>query len=532
LGKESSTLFVRTSSGMVRELSPLVALAICISGVAIGIPANFAVTWTAGIYPGADFIGSITIALIPCVFFGLLYVLFTISMPRSGGDYVYTSRILHPVAGFTMNFMFTIWTMFFMALNASVFIDQMLAPVLASYGLAAGNHALIDLAALLATDLNIRFVGALISILIVFIVILFGARYTGRWLLVLFFIGLAGIIANIIIYLAPSKPFPEAYMAAFGESMEDTVARAEAAGWSYIPSTLELTLSALPFAFVWYIGFQYSAYVAGEVKEVKKSMWISILGALFFGWIMYSIIGALFLRISPEKFTQAISYLFFAAPEKYTLPTIPGAYLFAGVISPHPILNLIILIAQVCWSFAFMTVLLMVVVRNIFAWAFDRIVPTRLADINRRFNSPIKASIVAFIVVVIFLYLYIYTEVFKLTVNYVMAVALALIVPSVAGIVFPFRRKELYQKSPASAYKVGGVPLISIAGAISLIFFIYLVYAAYTTPGVFGPVGLPALSLILLTIIFPIVVYYVSKTYHQRKEGIDISLAFTEIPPG
>jgi len=69
---------------------------------------------------------------------------------------------------------------------------------------------------------------------------------------------------------------------------------------------------------------------------------------------MYSIIGALFLRAPPEKFTQAISYLFFAAPEKYTLPTIPGAYLFAGAISPHPILNLIIVIAQVCWSFAFM----------------------------------------------------------------------------------------------------------------------------------------------------------------------------------
>ncbi len=221
MGKEASRVFVRTTSGMVREISPLVALAICVSGVAIGIPANFAVTWTAGIYPGADFIGSITIALLPSIFFGMLYVLFTVSMPRSGGDYVFSSRIIHPVAGFTANFMFTIWTMFFMALNASVFIDQMLAPVIASYGLASGNPSLIDLAALLATDLNIRFLGAFISVLIVFIVVLFGAKHTGRWLLVLFAIGLAGIVANIIIYLAPSRPFPEAYTAAFGESVEE-----------------------------------------------------------------------------------------------------------------------------------------------------------------------------------------------------------------------------------------------------------------------------------------------------------------------
>jgi len=112
---------------------------------------------------------------------------------------------------------------------------------------------------------------------------------------------------------------------------------------------------------------------------------------------MYSIIGALFLRASPETFTQAISFLFFAAPEKHTLPTIPGAYLFAGAVSPHPILNIIIVIAQLCWSSAFMTVLLMVAVRKIFAWSFERNIPPKLADVNRRF-SPIKVSIVAFIV--------------------------------------------------------------------------------------------------------------------------------------
>jgi len=41
-----------------------------------------------------------------------------------------------------------------------------------------------------------------------------------------------------------------------------------------------------------------------------------------------------------------------------------------------------------------MTVLLKVAVRKIFAWASDRIVPTKLADANKRFSSSIKASIV------------------------------------------------------------------------------------------------------------------------------------------
>ena len=76
-----------------------------------------------------------------------------------------------------------------------------------------------------------------------------------------------------------------------------------------------------------------------------------------------------------------------------------------------------------------MTVLLMVAVRNIFAWAFERNIPPKLAEVNRRFGRPIKVSIVAFIVVVTLLYLYVYTEVFMLTVNYVIAMALVLLVP-------------------------------------------------------------------------------------------------------
>jgi len=530
---EGPRFFARTASGMVRELSPLVTFAICTSAVAIGIPANFAVIWTAGIYPGADFIGHLTAAMIPSIFVGLLYVLFTIAMPRSGGDYIFCSRILHPAIGFMMNFMFTFWLLFFVGFNASVFIDFMLAPVLASYGLAIGNVSLVNLANLLATDINVRFIGAFISLVIIFAILLLGARYTGRWLLGLFIVGLIGLVANIIIYLVfPPNAFPVAYQKAFGVSVEETVNLAKEAGWQFVPITLEATIAALPFGFLWYIGFHYAAYVAGEVKEVRKSSWIAVLGSLIFGWIMYSIIGALFLRtVGGYEFAQAISFLFFAAPDKYPLPTIPGAYLFAGIMSPSPILNLIILVAQICWNFAFTTVLLMVIIRNMFAWAFDRVIPTSLADVSRRFRSPVKATILAFIISIIFLYIYVYTDIFVLLVNFIMAVSIAFIIPGIAGIVFPFRARELYQQSPIAKFKVGPIPLISIAGFISAIFFAVLVYTSYVTPGVFGPTGLPALSFILFSMILPLIIYYSSRWYHLRREGIDISLAFKEIPP-
>jgi amino acid transporter len=52
------------------------------------------------IYMGGDFftlwLGTIVLGL----FNGLTYYLLSVSIPRTGGDYIYSSRPLHPAAGF------------------------------------------------------------------------------------------------------------------------------------------------------------------------------------------------------------------------------------------------------------------------------------------------------------------------------------------------------------------------------------------------------------------------------------------------
>ncbi|MEM4297366.1 MAG: amino acid permease, partial [Nitrososphaerota archaeon] len=443
-------VFVRSASGMVREISPLVAFVITTSALAIGIPANFGPVWVAAIYPGASFAGELTIALIPGLFIGILYILFTLTMPRSGGDYIFTSRVLsHPI-GFMMNFVLTFWLIVFWAQDASWFIVMMFSPALAGLGLAMKNQALIEFAGAIATDPNTIYIGALVTRIAIILVLILGPRFTGRWLLGLFIIGMIGLISNFIVYAtATPESFKAAYEANFGP-IAKSLEEAKKAGWSFQPITIGATLASLPFAWLWYIGYHYSAYVAGEIKDIRRSMWISVLGCLIFGWLMYIIMDFLFYRVAPYELVQAMSYLFFFGPPENgyfsILPTLPGTYMFAGILSPHPILNLLIAIGQICWNFAFSTVVFMVIIRNIFAWSFDRVIPIALSDINRRFKSPLKASVIVFIAAIVFLTLYIYVPgIFALILNFLLGASIAFIIPGIAGIVFPWRRKDLYE---------------------------------------------------------------------------------------
>src|SRR5208283_3416984 len=64
------------------------------------------------LFPGGDFILPALLATIFSFFIAATYAQLTASFPRSGGDYIFNSRILHPAIGFGMNFSLTLWEWF------------------------------------------------------------------------------------------------------------------------------------------------------------------------------------------------------------------------------------------------------------------------------------------------------------------------------------------------------------------------------------------------------------------------------------
>ncbi|MDA4111683.1 MAG: hypothetical protein OK439_04040, partial [Thaumarchaeota archaeon] len=108
-------------------------------------------------------------------------------------------------------------------------------------------------------------------------------------------------------------------------------------------------------------------------------------------------------------------------------------------------------------------------------------------------------------------------------------------VPGLALMVFPFVKKDMFKLSPGfTSKKIGGLPIVSIFGALAAIGFGYLGYIALNNSlygsGAVGVFNAFTYELVAAILIIGFVIYAVSYFYH-KSHGINIALAFTEIPP-
>jgi hypothetical protein len=99
-----------------------------------------------------------------------------------------------------------------------------------------------------------------------------------------------------------------------------------------------------------------------------------------------------------------------------------------------------------------------------------------------------------------------------------------------AATILPWWKRDLYESSPITRYKIGGLPLISVAGAITTLFLAWTLYLWITDPLYAIGVGNPN-SIIFLGVLYgaAIVVYLVARLY-RRSQGIDLEKIHAEIP--
>jgi hypothetical protein len=104
----------------------------------------------------------------------------------------------------------------------------------------------------------------------------------------------------------------------------------------------------------------------------------------------------------------------------------------------------------------------------------------------------------------------------------------------VAAVLFPRSRRELFQASPVAGSRIGGVPLMVVTAAISLAFFALVLFLLWNDPIAAGPMfTLGSVSrefwMVLGIVVFG-VAWFLGTRLYRRRQGIDVDLAFRQIP--
>src|SRR3954468_4060653 len=140
-------LFVRNATGLVREVSKWDALIMNTLGMNVALGSIFLLLQAPGNFPGGNMLLAIVIGTLVMAFTLLwVYAEFAAAMPRSGGDYVFVSRTLHPVVGWLMSWSQGLWLIFFwIGFNAWFALTFAIPVALTTIGAATGQSGWIAL---------------------------------------------------------------------------------------------------------------------------------------------------------------------------------------------------------------------------------------------------------------------------------------------------------------------------------------------------------------------------------------------------
>jgi APA family basic amino acid/polyamine antiporter len=107
----------------------------------------------------------------------------------------------------------------------------------------------------------------------------------------------------------------------------------------------------------------------------------------------------------------------------------------------------------------------------------------------------------------------------------------SMIVVAIAGALLPYRKPELWRSSPARG-RIGGLPTITVVGvaAIPLLALIEWALMSDVNSGASISGNPVRFAFVVAVFLVGLPLYYVIRSV-QRRRGIDIDLAYKEIPP-
>lgn len=539
-------VFSRSASGLVRDLSMWDAMWFGVLSSGLFFSFVFFFPYPQFISPHINTWLMLVISTVATVPIVICYAGLGSAMPRAGGDYLFESRSIAPIVGFTIPFGWAalMWTIFF-PLTATVFITSGLAPILNSLGSAWNAGAFTSVATWLGTTFGTLVTTLALSALAWALTVRGVAVYRKiqRWVFVpaIFITFFAFLIVLLFTshssFINDFNSFPANKAA--GVTAAKVMATATAAGWKPAGFNLNDTLLWVPIMMgVVPFAVFASEGMLGEVKGARNFRRMAgtfMLGAVVIGVFVMALIYFLFQGTAGRNFISAASYV--SNTGKLTIPVGVNMATLTTTVSSSPLLAIAIGVGFMASAFQLMTGIFMNISRMLVSMGLDRSLPSRFAAVHQRTHTPVFAATVYLILVAATTIFFVYDSNWYTPLTYSAAVSGEgiLLFGCLAAFLLPIRNPQIYASSPIARYKLLGIPLLQVAGAVGFIILgvSWVVIMTNDKLGVTGA-GLNLLfdpRLVTIVPLFIAAALFLGWRRVEARRGIDTRLAFKEIPP-
>ena len=535
LGEERPTLFLRKATGLVRGWSvrdSLIYACLATNFAALG---TYYIAIGAPAFPQGQLVTAVVISGIWVSFLTIAYAGLVVTIPRAGGDYVWQTRILGSGIGFVMaatGWWFILWL--WAPIYGNILALQLFQPLWATMkwtwptGGAAwfGTHNGVFLVSLI----TIALAGVLVSIGMA------GYAKVQRWC---FIGGMVGVLVIVILLLFNSHAD---FVAAFNREGQNlfgvkngyaaTNAAAVKAGYTTTPlrfGPLGPTMLLVPVLMAFLLWPNWGTTLYGEVRGASDFR--RVLSGMFFGlWL--TVITTVICLLLIAKTIGWDFYQNLNALEFNLTPTFgiwPSPFMFAGWLVNNGAFQVILILVLSLWFFGWVGSLFLSSTRVIFAAAFDRVLPDRAAEVSERRRVPFYSLLLMLLPAVGLSALYAYSTTFaSYTLDATLVIAVTYLFSSIAVVILPLRKPDLWYASPASKVKLFGVPVVPVAGVVTIALLVFNLYE-WLSKSAYGVNHKGSLVFMGALYVLAIVIFVGARIIRNR-QGIDLSLINKEIP--
>jgi amino acid transporter len=537
-------VFTRRASGLVRVMSPYSAFIYNILTMGLIFPWTF--IWAPTAFQGSNLVLGILFAFVFELPIALSYAWLATALPRSGGDYVFQSRVFGGGLGFTVVFsLFVVWILQWVALSGWLLAVLGLAPTFIGLGVTTGVDAFTSFgvwAASVPGIITISIVNAAVSL----VLLVSGFRNYVRLQYVMWYSILLSFALMLFLFFTTS---PEAFQTSvngFASAVDGVqnffgTARAAAAeaGVNFNPPFwLFGTLMVAPIAWTSLQWATYSVEQGGEIKNahVFRNQVFILVGslALTAGLLILLALG-MQNGIGSDGVLVASSGYWYGVPEALIGGTFLMPNLLAIALTGSPIIVALIGLGYIMNSFQIVCNCYIGTTRIMVAQGLDGLLPEWFSRVHPRWRTPVNAHVAYFLgsVPVILLFNLVGDWSTKWALGVTLANGTVFVISALAAALLPYRARSLYEASPGAKYAMGGVPLVTVLGTLGFVLGAFMLWAFLFVDDLglaFSADNPTPYAMVLGTIVFGAVVYWIMRAIKARR-GVKVQFAFAEIPP-